>query len=132
MENTRVIVNDPDGTIYGFPTYRWGEADPTVFATRRQLAALGLRKNRQDPAAQMLRPRARRPDEPLRAWLYRIDQAAPRRPFTPGKLAAVWTAAHSRKRCDLCERSWPELTYVPRAGVCEDCRTGAAPMEAAA
>jgi hypothetical protein len=120
----RVIIEDPTGERYGLPTYHWGHA-PEGLATRRQLAKMGLRKGGQDVAAQMLRARKRRPAEPLTAYLYRIDLALPRRPFTEAKLAAVWTAAHSRKKCDgPCGRRWPELEYVPRFGLCNECRDG--------
>ena len=119
-----VIIEDPTGDRYGLPTFRWGHA-PEGYATRRQLAAMGLRAGGQDVAAQLLRARRRRPTQPLTAYLYRIDLAKPRRPFTEAKRAAVWTAAHSRKKCDgPCGRKWPELVYVPRFGVCEECRDG--------
>lgn len=119
-----VIIEDPTGELYGIPTYHWKNA-PEGLATRRQLAAKGLRKGGQDIAAQVLRARKWRPTEPLAAYLYRIDQAKPQFTKTPAKLAAVWTAAHSRKKCDgPCARKWPELEYVPRFGLCNECRDG--------
>lgn len=121
----RVIIEDPTGERYGdIPTYHWNNA-PEGLATRRQLAAKGLRKGGQQIAAQMIRPRKRRPAEPLVAYLYRIDQAKPQFTKTPAKLAAVWTAARSRYKCDgPCHRQWPELDYIPRFGLCNDCRDG--------
>lgn len=115
-----VITYDPAGEIHGLPTYPWAAA-PAGMATRRQLAALGLRKNGQDPAAQVLRPRRRRP--PLVAYLYRVDLAAPRRPFTPAKRAAVYAAARSRQVCaGPCARR--DLGYIPpqlTGGRCWQC-----------
>lgn len=117
-----IILEDPHAEHHPIPTYRWRNA-PAGLATRRQLAALGLRKGGQDPVAQMLRPRVRRPTQPLTAYLYDIGKAKPQFTKTPAKLAAVWTAAHSRKQCTgPCARRWPALTYVPRDGICEDCR----------
>lgn len=119
----RTIINDPTGELNdGMPTFTWGCAPRDVYATRRQLAAMGLRKGGQDVAAVMY------------GWchgvrtemhLYRIDQAKPRRPFTPAKLEAVWKAARSRYKCDgPCNRKWPEMEIIPRGGLCEDCRDG--------
>ena len=104
-----VITYDPAGEIHGLPTFPWGAA-PAGMATRRQLAEKGLRKNRQDPAAQMLRPRRRGP--PLVAYLYRVDLAAPKRPMTPAKYAAVLTAVRARRVCQgPCGRR--DLDYIP-------------------
>lgn len=118
------IINDPTGehSPDGLPTFVWGHAPRTQYATRRQLAALGLRKGGQDVAAVMY------------GWckgvrtvmhLYRIDQAKPRRPWTPAKQEAVQKAANARKKCDTCGRRWPELTYVPHNGVCNPCTDAA-------
>jgi hypothetical protein len=120
----RVIIEDPTGERYGLPTYHWKHA-PDGLLTRRQLAAKGLRKGGQEIAAQMLRARKRRPTEPLIAYLYREDLAKPQFTKSPAKQAAVWTAAHSRYKCDgPCHRRWPELDYIPRFGLCEECRDG--------
>jgi hypothetical protein len=120
---SKTIVNDPTGETYGFPTYRWGSA-PKYLLTRRGLAAAGLRKNGRDPVAQMLRPRGRG-KPPLVAYLYDSEEAAPRRPWTPAKQAAVQKAADSRKWCTSCES---KISYVPRDGVCETCRDVAGPV----
>ena len=107
----KVITLDPAGDLHGLPTFPW-QAAPAGMATRRQLAAQGLRPNGQDPAALVLRPRRRRP--PLVAYLYRVDLAAPKRPFTPAKRAAVLTAARSRQVCaGPCGRR--DLGYIPPA-----------------
>jgi hypothetical protein len=108
---TAVITLDPTGEVYGLPTFAW-RAAPEGMATRRQLSARGLRPNRQAPAAQVFRPRRRRPAEPLVAFLYRVDLAAPKRPMTPAKYAAVRTAARSRQACaGPCGRR--DLGYIP-------------------
>ena len=117
-----MITFDPAGTRHNdLPTYPWGCA-PEGLATRRQLAAQGLRPGGQAPAAQILRPRRRR--TPLVGLLYRLDLAKPKRQLTPALLAAVWTAARSRQICDTCERT--DLGYIPRQaapcyGRCWDC-----------
>lgn len=118
MTATTVVINDPTGDIYGdLPTYRWGNA-PRTLATRRQLSEQGLRKNGHDPVAVMIRPRRRRPNNPLIAYLYDTNLAAPKRPFAWAKLAAVYTAAAARRRCDYCG----PVPYIPQAGICNDCR----------
>lgn len=114
-----VVINDPTGEIYGFPTYRWHCA-PKHLMTRRGLSKAGLRKNGHDPVAQMLRPRrgSKAGRGPLTAYLYDSRQAAPKRPMTPNKIAAVHTAARAKRRCENCG----PIDYIPRHGVCEDCR----------
>lgn len=86
---------DVDGSRYGVPTYYWGTA-PEGLATRRQLREMGLRPNGQDIAAQAVRPR-RGGREPLTAYLYRVEAAAPKRPATPAQLAAVARATRARQ-----------------------------------
>lgn len=99
------------------PVYRWKFA-PDGFATRRQLRARGLRPGGQDVAAQLERPRRRR--EPLVAYLYRIDQAKPVRPMTPGRWAALAKANAARRTCPSCRR---DAGYVIPAslGMCVTC-----------
>lgn len=117
-----IITLDPTGEIHGLPTYPW-KAAPEGMATRRQLSARGLRPGGQSPAAQVMRPRRRRPHAPLVAYLYRVDQAAAKRPLTPAKYAAVLTAARSRQVCaGPCGRR--DLGYIPPKytdGRCWDC-----------
>lgn len=86
---------DPDGSRYGIPTYYWGTA-PQGLATRRQLREMGLRPNGQDVAAQAVRPR-RGGREPLAAYLYRVEAAAPKRTPSPAQLAAVARATRARQ-----------------------------------
>lgn len=122
-EKLPAITMDPTGELHGIPTYIWGMA-PEGLATRRQLAAMGLRKNGQAPVAQVRRGR-------LIGYLYRIDLAAPQFTKTPAKLAAVHTAARSRQKCaGPCGRT--DLGYIPRQaapcwGVCWDCMGLSAP-----
>ncbi|MBR8643008.1 hypothetical protein KEF29_36050 [Streptomyces tuirus] len=99
------------------PVYRWKFA-PDGLATRRQLRARGLRPGGQDVAAQLERPRRRR--EPLVAYLYRVDQAKPVRPMTPGRWAALAKANAARRICPQCSR---DAGYVIPAslGTCVTC-----------
>ncbi len=117
------IINDPTGEQHnGMPTFTWGCAPRDVYATRRQLAKMGLRKGGQDIAAVIVANIKRRRRQ---IHLYRIDLAKPQFTKTPAKLAAVQTAAKSRYRCDgPCGRRWPELEYIPRFGICFDCAAG--------
>ncbi|MEV6769929.1 RRQRL motif-containing zinc-binding protein [Nocardia sp. NPDC051030] len=86
---------DATGERFGVPTYYWGTA-PDGLATRRQLRTQGLRPNGQDIAAQVLRPRPGG-REPLAAYLYRIDQAAPKREATPEQLMALAKATREHQ-----------------------------------
>ncbi|MFZ4186047.1 RRQRL motif-containing zinc-binding protein [Streptomyces pseudogriseolus] len=99
------------------PTYRWRLA-PDGYATRRQLRARGLRPGGQDVAAQLERPRRRRP--PLVAYLYRVDLAKPVRPMTPARWAALAAANRARRTCPECRR---DAGYVIPAslGTCATC-----------
>lgn len=103
------LAYDPDGRHYGVPTYPWRGA-PAGLATRRQLAAAGLRPGGQPIAAQLLRPRRRRPHEPLVAYLYRVDKARPKRRVTPAMLASVRAAVAARRVCHSCRR---DRGYIP-------------------
>ncbi|MFI8188329.1 RRQRL motif-containing zinc-binding protein [Streptomyces sp. NPDC085946] len=99
------------------PTYRWHLA-PDGYATRRQLRARGLRPGGQDVAAQLERPRRRRP--PLVAYLYRVDLAKPVRPMTPARWTALAAANRARRTCPTCQR---DAGYVIPAslGTCVTC-----------
>ncbi|MFJ8697253.1 RRQRL motif-containing zinc-binding protein [Streptomyces roseolilacinus] len=99
------------------PVYRWRLA-PDGLATRRQLRTRGLRPGGQPVAAQLERPRRRR--GPLVAYLYRIDLAAPVRPMTPGRTAALKAAMTARRTCPVCRR---DAGYcIPRSlGMCVPC-----------
>jgi hypothetical protein len=107
---------DPAGARYGIPTYWWKGA-PDGLATRRQLRAAGLRPGGQDPAAQLRWMRGRRE---LIAYLYRIDHAAPVRPMTPAKEAALTKALRARRTCTTCGQV--RYYVIPRSlGECIDC-----------
>ncbi|MEU1467265.1 RRQRL motif-containing zinc-binding protein [Streptomyces sp. NPDC005761] len=101
----------------GLPEYRWRLA-PDGYATRRQLRALGLRPGGQDVVAVLHRPRRRR--EPLVAYLYRIDDAKPVRPMTPGRAEALAKAMRARRTCPNCRT---DAGYcIPRSlGMCVTC-----------
>ncbi|MFF7332729.1 RRQRL motif-containing zinc-binding protein [Streptomyces sp. NPDC008150] len=108
---------DPNGARYGIPTYPWRYA-PDGYATLRQLRAHGLRPGGQGVRGQVLRPRFRR--GPLVAYLYRVADAKPVRPMTPGKWAALAKANTARRTCPKC---LTDAGYViPRSlGVCVPC-----------
>ncbi|MFG2638119.1 RRQRL motif-containing zinc-binding protein [Streptomyces sp. NPDC048362] len=99
------------------PVFRWRLA-PDGYATRRQLRARGLRPGGQEVAAQLKRPRRRRP--PLVAYLYRVDLAKPVRPMTPARRAALDRANAARRLCPQCRR---DAGYVIPAslGTCVSC-----------
>jgi hypothetical protein len=107
---------DPDGSRYGLPTYPYHYA-PRGLLTRRQLRASGLRPAGQPITAQILwNHRGTR----RVAYLYRADQAAPKRPATPGQLAAIGAALRSRRTCRTCGTE--KAYYIPRSlGECLDC-----------
>ncbi|MFE7973747.1 RRQRL motif-containing zinc-binding protein [Streptomyces shenzhenensis] len=99
------------------PVYRWRLA-PDGYATRRQLRARNLRPGGQGVAAQLERPRRRRP--PLVAYLYRVDLVKPVRPMTPARWAALAKANAARRTCPACRR---DAGYVipPSLGTCTPC-----------
>ena len=107
---------DPDGSRYGLPTYPWRCA-PGGLATRRQLRASGLRPAGQPVTAQII---WRHHGKRRIAYLYRTDQAAPRRPATSAQLAAVAAALRARRTCLSCGAEKPY--YIPKSlGECLDC-----------
>ncbi|WHT21916.1 hypothetical protein N8J89_12885 [Crossiella sp. CA-258035] len=134
MRRYRVAADchDPHAQRHPIPTYAWGRA-PDHLVTRRQLRAAGWSPG-QHAVAQMLRPRKRRPTEPLRAWLYDIEAAVPKRVPTAAQLAALDKALRARRTCPACERdvgyclasSWPCL------GDCLDCAAVAGRLQLAA
>jgi hypothetical protein len=111
---------DPTGEYHaGTPTYPYRCA-PSGLATRRQLARLKLRPGGQDIAAQILWRKDKRV-----AYLYRIDQAKPKRTPTPAQLAALDRAMQARRICATCRQEKPY--YIPRRwGECIDCHQGGA------
>ena len=115
---------DPAGRRHGglatFPV----RMAPDGLATRRQLAAVGLRPNGQAPAAQVCWSSRRYSPGGRRrtrfALLYRIDGAAPRREPTVAQLVALAKADAARRTCRSCGRA--QLYVIPRClGRCLDC-----------
>ncbi|MGW8768696.1 RRQRL motif-containing zinc-binding protein [Streptomyces sp. NPDC055815] len=119
---------DPDGKIYGLPTYPKFLA-PEGLATRRQLRARGLRPAGQPVAAQILWHGRRTPGtytRPVRAaYLYFIALAAPVRPMTPGLWRAHDAMMRARRTCPACrvDRGYVIPTSL---GTCPDCAYTAA------
>ncbi|WPR52691.1 RRQRL motif-containing zinc-binding protein [Streptomyces sp. S399] len=99
------------------PVYPWRLA-PAGLATRRQLRAMGLRPGGQPVVAELQRPRRGRP--PLVGYLYRVDQAKPVRPMTPGRTRALAAALRARRSCPQCQQ---DRGYcIPRSlGACVPC-----------
>ena len=107
---------DPDGQVYGIPTYWWNGA-PDGLATRRQLRALGLCPGGNEPVAQVLWMRRHKD---AAAYLYSLAAAKPKRVPTSAQLAAVGKALAARCRCPTCGR---DAGYcIPTSlGECVDC-----------
>jgi hypothetical protein len=115
----RAEFYDPAGTRHGLPTfpYHWA---PDGLATRRQLRAAGLRPNGQPVFAQIL---WRHRKQIRTAYLYRLDQAKPKRPATPAQLQAVAKALTARRTCRHCGITRPY--YSRRSiGACHSCEPG--------
>lgn len=112
----RRVFWDPAGDPYGIPTYPWQMA-PAGLATRRQLAAAGLRPGGQPVQAQVMwRGRGR-----VRvAYLYAVDAARPKRTPSPAQAEALARALAARRRCPECRQ---DRGYVlpARWGVCVPC-----------
>jgi hypothetical protein len=115
---------DPDGVRFGVPTWPWRLA-PAGLATRRQLAAAGLRPGGQPVAGQVVwlsrrRVPAGRPPAERFALLYRIELAAPRREPSVAQLVALAKADQARRTCRTCGRVRGYV--IPRRlGECLDC-----------
>jgi hypothetical protein len=122
LDNLRTTRNiftefyDPDGQRYGLPTYPYHWA-PAGLLTIRQLRARGLRPGGQDIVAQILwRHRKQR----RIAYLYREDQAKPKRTATTAQLGAIAKALRARRTCPTCGSEKPYC--IPRSkGECNDC-----------
>jgi hypothetical protein len=116
--------HDPDGLRHGgLPTFPWRCA-PAGLATRRQLAAAGLRPNGQPIAGQVCwtsrRYSGRRQSRTRFAYLYRVDLAAARREPSVAQLVALAKADAARRTCPGCRRLRPYV--IPRSlGECLDC-----------
>ncbi len=109
-----VVFYDPTGARYGIPTYPYRFA-PTGLATTRQLRAQGLRPAVKEPVAQILWRKGKRV-----AYLYRVDQAKPKRTPTAAQLAALDRAMCARRTCPTCREV--KGYYIPRrTGECLTC-----------
>jgi hypothetical protein len=108
---------DPDAERHDVPTYPWGLV-PDGLATRDQLVARGLRPRGRHVAQLMWD--SRRSDQPRRAYLYRICDARPPRPRSPGQIASLEAARRRRRVCPECgiERDYYLSTAL---GVCTPC-----------
>ncbi|GAB3910963.1 hypothetical protein GCM10029964_115790 [Kibdelosporangium lantanae] len=89
------------GRHQGLPLLSYNCAPRDKLATYRQLRALGLRPNGQDPVA-VLYVRHNASKKVSFASLYLIDQAAPVRPMTPAKWTALAKANQARRICRTC------------------------------
>jgi hypothetical protein len=119
-EDDPMVFYDPTGAVYGLPTYPYKYA-PAGLATTRQLRAQGLRPGGQTIAAQILWRRGKR-----KAYLYRLDQALPKRTATPAQQAAIGRALTARRTCPTCGQV--KDYYIPRRyGECLDCAPGGQP-----
>lgn len=90
--------DDPTGRKFGIPTFYWHGA-PAGYATRRQLREMGLCPGGQEVAAQI---KWRGIGGERVAFLYRLDQAKPKRIATPKMLAALDKALLARRTCGTC------------------------------
>ncbi len=120
---------DPYGQRYGLPTYPWGLAwilDEDL-ATRKQLAAMGLRPAGQEPAAQLMwRSRRTKGGHPRTALLYRISLARPKREPSPAVLASLHRALRARRTCPTCHLVF--VYCMPTSlGECPNCVDGTTP-----
>ena len=96
VDGRAVALSALGTSAVGFPTFRWGLA-PAGLATRRQLAACGLRRGSIEPVAQLGWRRGHR-----YADLYPVADARPKRPATPAQLAALANAMRARRTCPVC------------------------------
>ncbi|WP_174546398.1 RRQRL motif-containing zinc-binding protein [Nocardiopsis dassonvillei] len=128
---------DPDGFRYGLPTYPWGSAWVLAedLATRKQLAAMGMRPGTTDPDAQLMWSSRRAKDGVRTAALYRISEAKPKDEFTPARARALAAAMRARRTCPTCHQVF--IYVIPTSlGQCPACYEGGTPeaweLEAAA
>lgn len=89
------------GVHDGLPLLSYGCADRSKLATFRQLRAMGLRPNGNDPVA-VLYVRHNASKKVSFASLYLIETAASVRPMTPAKWAALAKANLARRICRTC------------------------------
>jgi hypothetical protein len=91
------------GRHLGLPLLSWGIAPRDKLATRRQLAALGLRPGGQEPVA-YLYFRCRKACRMVFAELFLIAAAKPKRTATPAQHTALAKANLARRICGTCGR----------------------------
>jgi hypothetical protein len=106
----------PSGVDGALPAFGWREADRTVYATRRQLAAERLAPG--GPiAARLIWRKGKR-----EAHLYLRAQAKPKRVMTWPQIEALAKALAARRFCPSCRR---DVGYcLPRSfGRCYPCHT---------
>jgi hypothetical protein len=97
----------------GLPEFGFGLA-PSGLSTRRQLRKNGLCRGGQEPFARLVWS-----NEQQFAWLYRDDQAKPKRKASGKQLAALQKALDARKVCAECG---PVEHYVRTTDrLCGDC-----------
>lgn len=108
----------------GLPTWPWRHA-PKGLATKRQLAARGLRPGRQPIAGQILCRRGRRV-----AYLYKLALALPKRKPTLAQLAALDKAMAARQTCPACGVRYPYCLPLRTLGSCWSCSDDAAALAA--
>jgi hypothetical protein len=107
------MTTPTDEQQQGIPTYPWRCA-PEHLKTRRQLGATGLRPNGQDIAGKVVRSRGQR-REPLVAYLYNVNLAAPKRTASPAQLAAL-AKANRERLLRMCERHGFTRAEVEQVG----------------
>jgi hypothetical protein len=107
------------GTHDGLPLLSYGCAPRDKLATFRQLRAMGLRPNGQDPVA-VLYVRHSASKKTVFASLYLIEKAAPVRPMTPAKWTALAKANLARRICGRCGKD-PLYVMPTSTGICWTC-----------
>jgi hypothetical protein len=129
MGRYRSVYLDPEGTRYGLPTYPWRMA-PAGLATRRQLAAIGLRPGGQPVAAQVMWQSSRARGGTGVAYLYRVELARPKRIPSAAQLAALGRALAVRRTCPECgrdagyvlPRSWDKCLACTETAMADEMR----------
>jgi len=109
------------GYRHGLPVLSYGDAPRKVLATRRQLRAMQLRPNGQEPVAYLaFRHDTGHGHVAVFAELFLIALAAPKRTATPAQHTALAKANLARRICPTCGR---DVMYViPRElGECHTC-----------
>ncbi|MFC3997966.1 RRQRL motif-containing zinc-binding protein [Nocardiopsis sediminis] len=122
---------DPTGEKYGLPTYPWGAAwvlDDDL-ATRKQLAAMGLRPAGQEPAAQLMWGSRRGKGRRVRtALLYRISLSKPKLPMTRARARSLAAAMRARHTCPSCHLVF--MYCIPTSlGQCPNCEYDTVPED---